>query len=485
MFRLSIRDGFLSYKFLFLPTLTLTTALACSVFSSASAQEGAEQTIVSNEQTIASTDQLSAIEKLSNEVLKAEIQLTKLSANYHAAWLKPNRFKSWRVFGYKIADSGLTNGGMITIAASRFKYAADPSKAPRSFLKAGHIINLTGASILVGGTLTEILLDRISERRVARNKQDPKSVLNQFVQLRKNLDDLLAERKTLVQSTTSLTQCQRDLIEADGLVLQDMRELVSIEFYHAYTEVAKLRGVRDTANATALISGITAGYLGSLQSLLSVSDRHPHQAGVAGLGFITSGACVATSPIIVKFGESMAKKGAVGKLRKNEIEPASSPQDLFDSHRARFEQLVSEAPPSETSLLTAIDARNTIYKLHNEMIDERDDDRALLKRKSKRILAERLLFSSIVGGTNIARGSLLEVAGFHYADVPTKNFRLVAAAATAFIAGSGVWTADNIQTKVKEELRERKIKSGKLSVHGKLLRDIEDLEQMEDQLSLY
>ncbi len=468
----------LSAKFVSMTASATAFAISCSIFlSPAIAQEPAAQ-------GSSSENQLVAIENVSNDILKTEIQLMKHSASFHAAWLKPNRWKSWRVFAYKIAASGLTNAGMITIASSRFRYLDDPSKAPRPFLKAGHIVNLTAASILVGGTLTEALLDRVSEMRIAKRHQDPKSALNEFLRLRNSLDALLAARKDLVVKNDSLSQCQRELIDADGLVLQDLRELVSAEFAHSYCEVAQLRGVRDASNAAAFLSSAAAGYMGSLQSLLAVADRHPHQTGVAGLGFITAGSGVAATPLLVKLGGAVAKRRAVSKLNQRGVS-TDLPEDQLELHRAKFEQVVSAAPPSEKSLLAALDARSTIYRLHNEMLDARDHDRAALKRRTRRDLAERLFFSTIVGGSNIARGTQLVVAGFHYADVPTTNFKLVASASTVFIAGSGVWTADNIQGKVREELLERKIKAGKLSVHGKLLQNLEDLEEMEDQISVY
>jgi len=466
------------YRLLLMPAMVMAIVSSTAVrVAPASAQEVSPQATVTS-------GRLTDIERVSNEALRTEIRLMKLASGFHAAWLKPDRWKSWRLFAYKMADSALTNAGMTTIAASRFQYLDDPSQAPRPYLKAGHIVNLTAASILVGGTLTETLLDRIAERRIARNKQDPASALNEFVRLRGKLDDLLAERKALVLNDSNLTQSQKGIIDADGHVLQDLRELASREFYHAYSEVAQLRCVRDTANATALFSAAAAGYMGSLQSLLSVANRHPRQTGVAGLGFITAGSSVVVTPLIVKLGGSLARKRAAGILERNGVTP-TPPQEQFDLHRARFEQAVSEAPPSERSLLKAIDARNTIYKLHNEMLDARDHDRSVLRHKSKRDLAERLFFSTIVGGTNIARGSQLVVAGFHYGDMPKENFKLVASASTVFIAGSGVWMADNIQSKVREKLLERRIRVGKLSVHGRLLSDLEDLQQMEDQISVY
>ncbi|MBX9685385.1 MAG: hypothetical protein K2X27_01710, partial [Candidatus Obscuribacterales bacterium] len=123
--------------------------------------------------------------------------------------------------------------------------------------------------------------------------------------------------------------------------------------------------------------------------------------------------------------------------------------------------------------------------LHNAIFDGRDETRSLAKLKSKNELRERLFFSAIVGGTNIARGAQLAVAGFHFNDSPKDNFRLVASASTGYIAGSGVWTLDNIQGKVREELTKKKMNAAKLSVHAKLLDELDDLEQMQEQMSIF
>jgi hypothetical protein len=94
-----------------------------------------------------------------------------------------------------------------------------------------------------------------------------------------------------------------------------------------------------------------------------------------------------------------------------------------------------------------------------------------------------MFYSTIVGGTQAARGTQLAVAGFKYFDESRKAFPLVAAASTTYIAGSGVWSLDNIQGKIREEVARRK--STTTSVHAKLLEDMDDLENMDDQMSIF
>ncbi|NJL70488.1 MAG: hypothetical protein HC888_02165 [Candidatus Competibacteraceae bacterium] len=161
--------------------------------------------------SIPASQQVVLIEKATNEIVRTELLLLQLSTRFHAAWVKPSRWKSWRVFAYKLAGSGLTNAGIITIAASRFQYADNPAAAPRPYLKAGHIVNLTAASVVVGGTLTESLLDRVSERRIKRESLDPKSVMERFLTLHQKLDSLLAERSAYLKRLhQSYSETERD-----------------------------------------------------------------------------------------------------------------------------------------------------------------------------------------------------------------------------------------------------------------------------------
>ncbi|MBX9688822.1 MAG: hypothetical protein K2X27_19090, partial [Candidatus Obscuribacterales bacterium] len=278
---------------------------------------------------MSNAEQIAAVEKVTNEIVRDEIRLVRFSTQFYAAWLKPERFKSWRLFAYKMAGSGLTNAGMIAIAGSRFQYRSNPSEAPRKYLKSGHIINLTAASILLAGTLTELFLDRLSERSLSRQHLDPASAVKEFLTVRNKLDALIGSRKDILKNCSELTLRQREILEADGQVLQDIRDLACAEFHHAYCDIARLRGTRDIANATTLFSAGTAGYGGSLNSLLSVANKLPRQTGVAGIGFMTSGASVAVSPLIINWGSHFAGKRAAAKIEEAGILEQDADKDYF------------------------------------------------------------------------------------------------------------------------------------------------------------
>jgi len=48
-----------------------------------------------------------------------------------------------------------------------------------------------------------------------------------------------------------------------------------------------------------------------------------------------------------------------------------------------------------------------------------------------------------------------------------------------------VWTFDNLQGKAREEIAKANLKKAKLSVQARLADDLDSLEEMEDQMSIY
>lgn len=428
---------------------------------------------------------IAAVEKATNDIVKLQIQLMKISTKFHLTWFTPPKGKSWRVFGYRIAGSTLTNVGMSCIAASRFEYRNHPGDAPRPFLRSGHILNLIASSIIVGGTLTEATIDKIHDRRLAKQGLSPQSSLENFKSILSQLDALIEQRRALSVSCTELTSEQKAIIEADGLVLKDIRDLTCAEFAHSYCDVVRLRAQRDIGNVEALIGASTAGYLGSLNALLAVADRNNKQIGVAGIGFMTSGSSVVTAPMLTKLCGNLAVKRAEKKLEGILLDDNEATRARFEQNRAKLESLIASANSNDKNLLQALDARDAVYSLKDKMFNSRHEFRVNHRRKAKRELVERQIFASIIGGANIARGAQLAAAGFHYTNEPKTIYRVVASSATCYIAGSGVWTFDNIQGKVREEVAKANLKKAKLSVQGRLNDDLDALEQMEDQMSIY
>lgn len=462
----------------------LTTFLANAVVVSALAPCAQAQT----DRTASGAheaESLVAIERLTNDIVRCEIGLMKKSTQFHVAWLKPNKWKPWRVFAYKMTGSCLTNAGMITIAASRFKYIDDPTKAPRPFLKAGHIINLTAASIVATSTVFEMGLDYLRDLKIAKDGMGLKKTLENYRSNLGALDALLVKRSQLVKDCPNLTAKQREILEVDGQVLNDIRDLTTAEFHKSYREIAGHHGARNMANATTLFGAGTAGYAGSLQSLLSVTDRIPQQTGVAGIGFMTSGASVVASPLLIHWSEQNSKNRASAKLEKLHVGANVGAAERFASDRKRLEHLIQTADPSEKELLVALGARSTVYTLHSTIFDSRHAIRQNERQRAHKDLKERMFFSTIVGGTQIARGAQLAVAGFEYPDDKQTLFKLAASASTAYIVGTGVWTLDNVQSKIREEATRRRLHKAKMSVHANLLTDLDTLDDMDNQMSIY
>lgn len=427
--------------------------------------------------------QLVEVEKLTNSILRAEIQMMRYSTSLHATWVRPSRGKSWRVFAYKMTGSTMLNVGMSLIAGSRFQYMNNPPAASRPYLKSGHIVNMTAASILLGGTLFEAVLDKRAENRHAKKHLDLKSAVQTFLDMQNQLDGSLAKRNSLVENCPGLSPSQKEILRVDGLVLRDLRDLSVSEFQYSFSDIARLRSARDAATWTTAFGAATAAYGGSLQSLLSVADREPKQVGVAGIGFMTSGSSVIAAPMLIHWAGHHARFRARAKLESAGVTSRVIAAENFDAHRKELAELIARADSSEKQLLQALDARKTVYDLQNELLDAREETREAIDRHINKEYHERMFYSTVVGGAQVARGAQLAVAGFKYFDDATKSYPLVAAASTTYIAGSGVWTLDNIQGKLREEIARKRATT--TSVHAKLLEDMDDLENMDDQMSIF
>ncbi len=472
-------------------SILLVQGPSCAAAAERTAQDSASAQLEQSKPNVKSLDdfgnpQLVEVEKLTNSILRAEIQMMRYSTSLHATWVRPSRGKSWRVFAYKMTGSTMLNVGMSLIAGSRFQYMNNPPAASRPYLKSGHIVNMTGASILLGGTLFEAFLDKRAENRHAKKHLDLKSALQTFLDMQNQLDSSLAKRNSLVENCPGLSPSQKEILRVDGLVLRDLRDLTVSEFQYSFSDIARLRSARDAATLTTAFGAATAAYGGSLQSLLSVADREPKQVGVAGIGFITSGSSVIASPMLIHWAGHHARFRARAKLESAGVTARVIAAENFDAHRKELAELIARADSSDKQLLQALDARKTVYDLQNELLDAREETREAIDKRIKKEYHERMFYSTTVGGTQVARGAQLAVAGFKYFDAATKSYPLVAAASTTYIAGSGVWTLDNIQGKLREEIaRKRATTITTTSVHAKLLEDMDDLENMDDQMSIF
>ncbi len=62
----------------------------------------------------------------------------------------------------------------------------------------------------------------------------------------------------MIRGCSNLSATQKEILEVDGLILVDLKELAEQEFLDAYCDVARLRANRDLSNLTTLLGASSA-----------------------------------------------------------------------------------------------------------------------------------------------------------------------------------------------------------------------------------
>lgn len=454
---------------------------------------------------IATNDQ-EKLESLTNKILQKELELLRINTYFRLETTEQSRIKPWRVFAFNIAGAGASNAGITTIAAERWQTWRNPAKADRTTLKAGPLLLLIGHSIVTAGLLTEMCFDAIGDYKRKKKGFDIRTTTKKVKESQIALDQLIMEREGLMKSA-DLTAEELRLETAEGQVLKDLRDLALVEYSKFYVRGIKRRISRDLSYFNGLASTTTGGYIGSLCGLIAVCDRKPRLAGPAGIGFILSGAFITTAPIINRYGSKLAGNLAKKKISKELGGLNAKVSTQFDGDLTQLESITLHESAGVSD--EQVRRRLLVYADVKEILNNQSKMDAKEKAKADREFRERLLFNAAVGGTKMGWGIQLANAGFSYhvappwpkitrtlpvggskmtvtiprptvPHTPAQLFsKRVAAGATTYIPGTGVWIIDALQSRARGEMEIFTMGSQQALPHQKCKQRLEKLEQLE------
>lgn len=442
-------------------------------------------------------DATSRIVALTNQVLLKEIELLKLNTNFRMSTTERGRVKPWRVFLYNMAGSAVATAGITTVAAERWRTWQRPATASRNTLKAGPTMLLISHSIMTGGVLFEAMLDLINDRKQHKMGLDAKTTKKRAIELRDAIDQKLTERASVLND---LSEEDREIATAEGLVLQDIRNMALAEYAQFHVRSAKRKAARNFSYINGFSAATTGGYLGSLLGLLAVADRKPNLAGPAGIGFTISGANIASGPLLGRATAYLA--GKTTKSRINRELGTFAPAQLQD-HFTLLKQRSLRDDPS-------LNARLVIYEEVDALLKRQAQMNVAEKKKADREFMERCFYNAIIGGTKMGWGIQLANAGFGFhpaarAKAPTLPVKVggktvnvpvgkalktpaqlfahrVAQGSTTYIPGTSLWMIDTVQARTRGEMDVYTMGSQDALPHQKLNARMSKLDAMENKL---
>jgi hypothetical protein len=447
------------------------------------------------------------ISQLTDDIIRSEIELLKLSTRYRIGAIPADKKKPWRQFAYNMGLYGTTFPGITHVSYARWRYWQRPRLASRRFLECGPTLLLIGHSIGAGGVLIETALDLKNERKAKAQGLDRKAFMDKVNSLKSDIDTKLLRRQELVAAMTLAPESKR-LLETEQAVLADVRENALREVSQFVARTSRLKTARNVGNVVAMAGLTTGGYIGSLMSLIAVHKGKPKYAGPAGIGFTISGACVVLGPILSRVAGNMAarraSKRAQSELGGVDVQAADRMQQDLDS----LSTLASTASV-ENSGGQQVQNRLAIYQKEMGIFSRQKDLAANEAKQSKKEFRERVLVNSIIGGTKMAYGIQLANAGFGFQQrqpqptirtrVPFGGTRLtvtapqpkgapqlfghrVAQAATTFIPGTAVGLLDTLQSRIRGEVKDRSQRANKTAPGQILQRRMEELTSLEKML---
>lgn len=435
-------------------------------------------------------------EGLTNQILHKEIELLRLNTRFRLETTERSRYKPWRVFAYNLAAAGASQAGITTISAERWRTWRRPATASRDALKAGPIFLLIGHSITLAGILTEATIDGIKDYKQKKKGFDAKTTKRRAIELQLEIDNLIEQRnKSLSLNTTT----EETALETD--ILKDLRDIAVSDFAQSYIRSRKQKATRNFSYVNGASAASTGGYLGSLCGLLAITDRDPTLAGPAGIGFIISGANIATGTIFGKIVGNVESRRAIREISRDLVASNAQAGKNLDVHLARLKEI-------QASKSVGI-GRFTVYERLDQFTDEQAEMNIKERKKADADFKERLLFNAAIGGTKMGWGIQLANAGFSFqSSPPSTNIKVpqaagdstikfsppkarganelfahrVAQGATTYIPGTSLWILDTLQARLRGEKQLYVMGSQDALPHQKLNQRLLRLEELDKLL---
>lgn len=446
---------------------------------------------------------------ITEKILRKEIDFLKLNTNYRMFATPTSKWKPWRTFLFQEATGALATAGAIHITGTRWRYWQRPALASKGTNVTGPILLLTAHSVGLAGLLVEAACDMVNDWKCRKKGFDAKTCDRRAVELKNDIEKLLAEREEQINNDSTLTEQQRQILASEGSVISDVKDCAVLEFSKLRGRAGKLRLARHVGNAMMFTNWTTGGYIGALMGVLAAMNRKPKLVGTGGVGFIVSGSSIILNPWVTKLATNVAGKFVAKKEKKLFGQINLDALKNFDTDRKiltdRLALVGSDAPVVRSVLKHA-----SIYKLKDEVLDRQAELARSEAQKANREWKERCVASALIGGVKLNWGVQLVNAGYNWTSarnlpVPTVSVkfgastfkvpisrtpltkgqiftRRVGVAGITYIPGNVAIVLDGLQSRVRGEIAsDKQKKSGKAP--GQILKQrMDTLDKMEQML---
>lgn len=460
------------------PAMAVTTSNEAEQSPATEGSDAPARTGIQLAETISSTaSSTKALEDVTKAIAQKENELIRLNTKFRSECTRTSKWKPWRMFVYNLGGSGCSEAGITEISATRWHYWTRPKTMPRSTGKAGPILLLVGHCITLGGVGIESTLDAVNDYKVRKKGLDINTTHHKVIGLKSEIDHLISQRQEILSKANELSSSELALAQAEGTVLNDVRDLSLYEYGQFYVRANKYFTNRNANSVMTAIAASTGGFQGSLLGIISAEKRRPKLVGPGGLGFVISGATIMATPPMTRLLATANGNSAKAKITA-ELGQCATTVSKLDSDLDTLAKL-NMSRSADTSLTSGgnVDKRIPAYNKEKVIFTVQNEVTAREKTLADREFLERMFFATCIGGSKMSWGINLANAGFNYrtqikyqpavgktaakyiADPgPGKLFtQRVAIGATTYIPGTSLWLLDTFQNRFRSLARDNSL----------------------------
>lgn len=446
-------------KFRSLLPLASVLLFCVSALSPLATAEAQENNLVLRGYTGASNQ----VETIDQNILKIEIDLLKLNAEFRSHYMASSKSKKRRLHLYDAAGGGIANAGDIALLSQFWRYWKHPGEGlkHKGRLQSGPIVVMVAYLTLGSLYLGDGVYDLISDYRSKRKGFDAKSIYKRALSIKSELDKLFSERAEAVRRA-SIPAEQLAVLAAQDNVLKDMKDLALVEFSQLYVDARKKRVARDLTTLGTVAVCATGAFPGALSVIRGIKDVNLKTVGGGGIGFLISGSTLTAAPALIHGGAAIAGKISAEKLEKALCNAQSKQIATLETDLKQLNDACINLS-SGTSATAQTKSNINEYRLASKLLKDREAYLRQNQQRQKREIIESFISYAAKGGPQIAFGTMLTRAGYKYKSDPVRAFRAVAQGATVNEVSWGNWMLDDFQKGMRDEIynhKQSKISSG-------------------------
>lgn len=397
------------------------------------------------------------IDNLSKRILLKELEVIRYSILFRLNNNIQGRWRGWRYFMSQETKHACTLTGLLVGIEARAGRLNQPFKISRTKLRDALVPQFVGQVIAASGSGIELGINAYHDFKAHRKGFGAKQAMKKIIKAEVDIHKMLNRRKKLI-SQDGLTGEYKKLLEAEGEILKDIRDIGLIEFRDFLSGSRRFRRFQDSLYFYDLVAS-TTGAVGNLIIIKRFNSRNPRLNGPGGIMAAISASFIIAAPILARINGKLVGK-MHERLCKDCVKRCRNTDYLKLERDIQHLRNVLAENSLKSDLVDNITIRAALYSEHLFQQREQLAMNTREIRAGTRSATQNLTAATLVGSTKIVLGTNTAIAGFKYSDNLSRTAKLVQSGAITYSVGKSFAIAENLRLRYVDERNRRKL--GKL-----------------------